>query len=213
MVKNDKQSFLKNEKGFTLVEILVAVALMAVATTFMFMSYTNVMEEKRQESDLEVLNYIDDSLRQTFMQKDAFAEAQQAVYNKNDEMDYSETPNTLIFEFPVKMDDETQKGSVTFEEGIVKNNFGDEWPFIDPLFDSTMYHLENYTNGEKLAEHQNRPDVPDVYLESGAFKRGKYIITIEFNGKQVSSVRKYSISNDSMKITNSGASEMYDFED
>ena len=68
---------LKNKnKGFTLVEVLVSVALISLAATFMIMTYSNVLEEKRQEADLEVLNGIDDTLRQVFMQRDAFDEAE-----------------------------------------------------------------------------------------------------------------------------------------
>jgi hypothetical protein len=48
-----------------------------------------------------------------------------------------------------------------------------------------------------------------IDLNSASYKFGKYEVYIEFNGAKVSDVRDYTITNDSIKITNSGGEQFY----
>ena len=68
-------------KGFTFIELIVTVAVMAVAMGVLIGSYVTVMENQRQKADVGKLNNIDISLQEVFLYKDAFEEAKSVVVN------------------------------------------------------------------------------------------------------------------------------------
>ena len=170
-------------KGFTLIELVVTVAVMAVLGAFIFSSYTNALNAKRKESDLEKMKFIDTSIQEIFIHKDAFKEAKRLVVE-----DANGNKNTLVFHFPISYDS-------TIGERIIDLNDTALNDPADKLADQStilLSYLKEYV-GDKIE------------LDYPAYKGGEYEIKVVFNGTRVSQSvdREYTITNDNLIVTNS----------
>jgi prepilin-type N-terminal cleavage/methylation domain-containing protein len=172
-----------NKKGFTLVELLVTVALMAIVASVVVSSYTNVMESQRMEADMAMLHQLDDSVKQILLYDDAFEDIKDHVYDDN-KMKLTFYLSQNKTDSYVSLDD-TIINLGTAEEGNLEN---------------TCKVLYQY-----LVEYIGS-DIID--LESSSYKFGTYEIYIEFNGAKVSDIRDYTITNDTLSVTNSNDSYM-----
>lgn len=169
----------KNKKGFSLIELLIAVAVLGIVSAFMLSSYTGVLEEKRKETDMRTLNEIDQSLQQIYLYRDAFAEAEANVINDN----------KIVIKFPLSVENKTSY--VKLEEAKVNNT--DE--YLKNKLPITYDYLINYL-GDQLE------------LTSASYIHGYYEVVVEFNMTKVSDVRLPALSNDTIIITNTGDTEL-----
>lgn len=174
------RNILKNNKGLTLVEIIIAIAVLAIATSILVTSYTNVLEDQRIDSDLSKLGQVDTTLKQVLLYDDAFNEIQknEAVYDDN----------KLKIVCPVEMEDDSVKAFVDINK-ITVNDTDEKLKDKCPILHG---YLLDYIGD-------------DITLSSASFKSGKYEVMVEFNGTRVSDVREYTITNDTMNVTNSGS--------
>ena len=187
-MKMNLKRFFKTRKsandGFTLVELIVTVALMAIVASIVVSSYTNVLEEQRQKADLATLGELDSSVKQILLYDDAFNQVKGHVYEGDDGFknrfkitfylslnrtdSYIDLSNAVI-----NLD--------TPEEGSLKGD-------CKILYDYLVEHIGS--------------DIID--LQSSEFKHGKYELYVTFNGAQVSQIRDYTLTNDSLTASNSG---------
>ena len=172
-----------NKKGFSLIELVVTIALIAIAATFITASYLNTLEENRMEADMSQLNNIDNSLQQIMIYKDAFKEASQLVVDDN----------KLNFVFPLHYDQNSGKSMIIISQAKLNGDDLNKTKAIYP-------HLKEFIGDT-------------IELTSSTYKHGEYKVTLEFDGVKLSSVRDYSISNDTISISNSGDEYMYQLED
>lgn len=168
-------------KGFTFIELIVTVAVMAVAMGVLIGSYVTVMENQRQKADVGKLNNIDISLQEVFLYKDAFEEAKSVVVN-----DYM-----LDLEFKLEMESDG-KAFVPLNKATINGSS----LTLEEACPRTCEYLIDLVGDT-------------VYLDSGAYKRGTYNIHIEFGGAQLTEIRDFEITNDCILISNSGAENMY----
>lgn len=172
----------KHKKGFTLMEVIVAIAILAITSSILAVSYTNVMETQRRQADLEVLKNIDTNLKQIFMYDDAFNEIKTHVYDKN------KIHLVFVVSKPggehdsfIKLKDTCINGTTTKLEAVCPNLYK---------------YLKDYV-GEK------------IILTAAGYKDGYYRVDIAFNGAKVSDIRDFVITNDSVLVTNSGDSLLH----
>lgn len=176
----------KNQnKGFTLIELVVTVAVMAVLGTFLFSSYTEALNAKRKEADMEKMQFIDTSIQEIFIHKDAFKEAKRLVVE-----DAAGNKNTLIFHFPISYDSSSGDRVIDLDDTTLNTQ-------IDKLSDQSsilLGYLKEYIGDTTIV------------LDYPAYKGGEYEITVVFNGTRVSQSvdREYTITNDNFTVTNSG---------
>ena len=168
--------------GFSLVELIVTVAVVAILGAFMFSSFTNVLNVKRKEADMEKLFFIDSCVEQIFVHKDAFEEAKKLVVDGADG-----NKNTLTLHFPLGYDSSLNVCTIEMDDATVNSQ-------TDLLSDKSTI-LTNY-----LIEYVGKT----IELDFPAYRSGEYVVTVVFNGNKVSSVREYTLSNDNITVTNSG---------
>ena len=171
-----------NKKGFTLVELLVVICILAVVSATFAVGYSNVIENKRQEADMTKLNNLDLSLNQLLLADDVFEDV--SAYIFNDKM--------LQIRFPVKTD---PASGDTYVDMINSTINGDSLKVKDEC--EILYEYLTDDVGQKVA------------LQSGSYKGGYYEVTIEFNGAKVSEIRDFTPTNDNVKITNTGDEFLY----
>ena len=171
---------IRSKSGFTLLETIVTIGVIAVAASIMVVSYLNVLEWSRQQTDLEKLSEIDAAVQEIFSYEDAFKEAKDVVYDEC----------KLDITVPIKMD---AGGKAYADVTEAELNDLDALDFRCPV--TSEYLLEMV--GERID------------LLSGEFKRGSYTVHVEFNGAKVSDIRDFVISNDVILVSNSGSEDMY----
>lgn len=172
------------KKGFSFIELIVTIALLAITSAVLIGSYVTVMENQRQKTDISALESIDISLQEVFLYNDAFKEAKSVV--KNDYM--------IDLEFTLEM---TAEGDAYVD--IAKALVNGTTTTLEETCPRTCEYLIDLV-GEK------------INLQSSAYKRGTYNVHIEFGGAQVSSLRDFEITNDLILITNSGPEFMYEMD-
>lgn len=162
-------------KGFTLIELVVTIAILAIVSATFAVSYTNVMEDQRKQSDFANLNQIDISIKQLYLYEDAFEEAKNTVYDDN----------KIKLTFPVTYDDVESTSFIELEDAELIN--GDKFADECPIAYKYLVDLV----GERID------------LQANSHKQGYYEILIEFNCAQVSEVRVPTITNDGIIVTSS----------
>ena len=61
------KKIVKDKRGLTLIELLVTIALVAIVSSFLIVSFTSSLEDQRQQADLASLNSIDLGLKQLYL--------------------------------------------------------------------------------------------------------------------------------------------------
>jgi prepilin-type N-terminal cleavage/methylation domain-containing protein len=167
-------------KGMTLIELIVSIAVLAIVSAIFVSSYTNVMENQRRQSDITRLNSIDIAFEQVLLYNDAFDEVRPCVYDNN-------------------------KLQVNFQ--LVSNANGESYVDLSKatLNNSTLLLKDKCPT---LYGYLTEQIDEIINLDSASYKIGHYRVYITFNGTQVSDIRDYTITNDSIIVTNSGDSEL-----
>ena len=186
-----------NRKGFSLIELIVTVALMAIVTLVGIGTYTNLTEEKRMETDLTNLNNIDTTLKQILMNDDAFEEVKTHTIDAGvDENGKDLKKVTLSIRFKVRQSDaDHKKPRIVLSDAILNNN---EMLPLETTCPITYEYLIGYIDD-------------DIVLTSGNYLSGYYEITFEFNKIQVSEVREEVINNDVIITKNTGDEFLLDY--
>lgn len=174
-----------SSRGMTLIELIVSIAILAIVSSVLVSSYTNVMEDQRMQSDLSKLNEIDVTLKQILLYDDVFEEIKPLVYDKN----------KLKISFKLTTLDGGHKAKVVLSDATLN----DSGELLKDKCEILYEYLTEYV-GQSIS------------LDSASFKGGYYRIYITFNGTQVSEIRDYTITNDTVTVTNSGGEEMYQHE-
>jgi prepilin-type N-terminal cleavage/methylation domain-containing protein len=170
-----KNKFTMDKRGYTLMELVVTIAVLAVVSVITVTTYTNVMANQRMKADLATLSQIDDGFKHIFLYDDAFEEVKNYVYDDNK------------FKVNFQIEKIEAKPSVNLEQATINDTnikLKDECPII------YGYLVEQIDN--------------DIELNSSNYNEGFYYVYIEFNGTKVSDVRDYVITNDNIIVTNSG---------
>ena len=187
-----------NKKGFTLIELIVTVAVLAILSTVFVMSNLNAMEKQRKEADITAMEQVDSYLKEILLNDDVFDE----IENKKDIIlepkESGQPKNMLVLNFKVAKDGD--KSYLFIDDGGTNvSTLKTNGPLLLYQECPILYqYLLEYFDGDNT----NPGKIP---LTSANYKYGTYIIRVEFNTAQVSVHRPVSISNDSVIITNSGA--------
>lgn len=184
-----KKTHSKN-KGMTLVELIVTIAILAVAAAVLGVSYTGVLEDQRMDADMARLNDIDNALLQVLLYDDAFDEVKK--YIDDEGYVYAEDKITIVF--PIEMD--ANKNSTVKVRNATINGTGAR---LSSKCDKLTKYLIEYVGEE-------------IDLDSTSYKRGSYSVCIQFNYAKVSFIRDPVINNDAMSATNSGDSDIKSYE-
>lgn len=174
-----KQKTKKHNQGFTLVELIVTVALMSILSVLVISSYTKVVRDQRHDADTAVLNDLNYQLSILFNDVAIWDEVLDVLEpnktNKND---------TLQITFVCTP--AGKKGTFRFSNTKIGNT--ESGPALSaemPL----LYRGLVDTYGESLT------------MESSDHQQGTYVVTCKFNSEQLSSVREFTITNDNTRIT------------
>lgn len=169
----------KKNAGFTLVELIVTVALMSILAVLVISSYTKVVREQRHDADtaaLTDLNYqISLLLNDAAIWDEVIDVLEPNKTNKNDTLQITFVCTTA-----------GKKGTFRFSETKIGNT--ESGPALSaemPL----LYRGLIDTYGETLT------------MESSDHQKGTYVVTCKFNSEQLSSVREFTITNDNTRIT------------
>lgn len=179
-------------KGFSLIELIVTIALLGVASTVLLVSYTNVMEKKRQETDLQRLKEIDHSVQQIFLQDDAFNEVYPQDKKKQKWLiDVSGDKINDELKFIFHLSTKENKKKVVIELGNARVNH-DEYS-IQSILPIVSDYMDDYIEWP-------------IELKSSKFQLGgKYEVVVKFGSSQVAANRPLVCNNDDIQVTNSGS--------
>jgi hypothetical protein len=131
------------------------------------------------QSDMSRLNTIDTTIEQILLYDIAFEEIKPYVYDKN--------------KFEIKFElttQENKKSCIDFSKATINGN----------VLKDACPNVYNY-----LIEYIGTT----IKLDSANYKTGFYRVYITANGTQVSDIREYTITNDTIHVTNSGDSELH----
>ena len=176
-------SIKKNKFGLTLIELVVTIAVIAIASTILLSSYTTAMEKQRMAADMVTLSSIDTNLKQILLQDNIFDQLKMSSCLGGDD-------NTMSLIFVIKTD---SKGRGYVDLTVTK------------VYDSgRLLKDECKTLYDQLIMYVGDNGEPTIYLSSASYKVGTYQVDIEFGKTTVSALRGPEINNDVIIITNSG---------
>lgn len=169
----------KRNEGFTLVELVVTIAILGILSVLFISSYTDVIRSKRQEADTAVLNDLNSQLNILFTDAaiwdEVVDELSPSSVNKND---------TLYLTF-ICTTSGKQGVFRLANTKVGKDSSGEALSSTMPLLYTGLID----TFGESLE------------MKSSDHKSGEYVVTCKFNSEQLSSVREFTITNDNTQIT------------
>ena len=175
-----KNWFKKSNKGFSLIELLVALTIVAIVATITATTYTGVMQKQRAETDLETLHSIDTVLKDILVEDYIFEEVEKVLqHNKSD-----------TYSIRFMLVNENGEKYVSPQAFYVK--YGTD--YIKATKTNNMARMYDYLNGyldEKLL------------INSPTYQSGYYQIDITFPKVRVSAVRPEVWDNDSFEIAHS----------
>jgi prepilin-type N-terminal cleavage/methylation domain-containing protein len=192
MIRNLIKRIKRDRKGLTLIELIVSLAILGVVSAFCITTYLNVMTEKRKEADLVKLSALDESFAQILLQKSAFNEAKQLLTDEEGKI----FSNKLVLVCPIYFGSDVSKPVMRLSDATITYE------------DDTRGEVQIKTSPQteeiyaKLVNHIGKDET--IQLDSMFFAKGEYRVYIEFNYTQVAANRNKSITNDNIKITNSG---------
>ena len=168
-----------SQMGFTLVELIVTVALMSILSVLVISSYTKVMRDQRHDADQATLNNLHYQLNILFTDveiwNEVIDELEPNKTNKND---------TLYLTFVCTKTG--KKGTFNLVNTKVGNSeSGPPLSAEMPL----LYRGLVDTFGDS------------IIMESSDHQIGTYVVACKFNSEQLSSVREFTITNDNTRIT------------
>lgn len=166
-------------KGFTLVELIVTVALMSILSVLVISSYTKVMREQRHDADQATLNDLHYQLNILFTDVEIWDEVV-------DELEPNKTNKNDTLQLTFICTPTGKKG--TFKLANTKVGNSTSGPALSaemPL----LYQGLIDTFGETIT------------MESSDHQQGTYVVSCKFNSEQLSSVREFTITNDNTRIT------------
>lgn len=173
----------KQKNGFTLVEILVTLAIVAIVAAGATVAFLTQMQSKRVEADTEKLHTIENNVKLYSSYPNVFDEL------KNNLISTSETEpdkqDTVTFTFFAEKSG--SKYSVDVGEGCINGDSSLKIKDVCPA----LYQSFTASSQDKIE------------LESDCGEEGSYSVTFVFNAVKVSDVRGYSISNDAVSTTSS----------
>lgn len=181
MTKKEKCKGLNriNNKGLSLIELIVTVAILAVAATLFVSSYTGTMEDQTMQADMVALNNIDTTLQEIFIYDEVF----------DDVENYAKDQNQLVITFAVEKNDDGY-GVVRINDAAVSDSVKTDTALTG--FPDLYKYLKNYVGDE-------------IVLTSTNYKNGYYKVHVTFSRD----IRGGGIDNDSVIISNSGDSYLY----
>jgi prepilin-type N-terminal cleavage/methylation domain-containing protein len=168
-----------SNKGFTLVELIVTVALMSILSVLVISSYTKVMREQRHDADQATLNDLNYQLSILFTDI--------AIWNEIvDELEPNKTNKNDTLQLTFVCTPTGKKG--TFKLANTKIGNSASGPAL---------------SGEMPLLYQGLIDTfgDSITMESSDHQQGTYVVTCKFNSEQLSSVREFTLTNDNTRIT------------
>ena len=93
-----------NKKGFTLIELIVTVAVLAILASVFVMSNLNAMEKQRKEADVVAMEQIDGYLKEILINEDIFNEIKENQDTILEKSVDSNVKNALVLNFAVQKD-------------------------------------------------------------------------------------------------------------
>lgn len=165
------------KKGFSLIELIVTVAIMGIVGSFVVASYSDRMREQRHEADTAMLTDVNHQLELLFTYDDVWQEVQQYLVGEN-----IEQKDTLVLRFHCTSTDKA--GQFIIRDTQV-NDRGESFDVLMPVL---CGHLQS-TFGQSIE------------MISSDHSSGEYIVTCVFQGKKISSVREWKVSNDYYTVT------------
>ena len=170
-----KQRVVLESKGFTLVEVIVTIAVLIIASAILATSYTGIMEQQRVQADIEKLEKIDLAVYQILMRDDAFEDIKECIANDS----------TLELSFVVTKDLDGKTSCVEMQNANIGNK-----GLLRENCDVFYYYLVEYV-GEAIE------------LDSSKHGAGTYNVSVTFNVVELLG-KKPVITNDQIIVTNSG---------
>lgn len=190
-----------NKKGFTLIELIVTIAILAILSSIFVMSNLNSMENERRKADVVAMGQIDDYLKEALLKDDVFEEIEQKHKDLLED-NGSGKNDTLVLNFKI-----STEGKDSF---VYINKTGDTRTTIKKN-ETMLLNNECPVLYKYLCEFFDGSDSTPgkIKLSSANYKYGTYTVYIAFNTAKVSSNRPMAISNDSVAITNSGDKKVF----
>ena len=165
-------------KGFTLIELIVTVAIMSILSVLVISSYTKVVREQRHDADTATLNDLNYQLNILFTDIQIWNEVVDELSpNKNNKND---TLNITFVCTPAG-----KKGNFNLVSTKLGNS--ESGPALSAEMPMLYQGLKD-TFGDKIV------------MESSDHQSGTYVVTCKFNSEQLSSVREFTITNDNTRI-------------
>ena len=169
----------KRNAGFTLIELIVTIAILGIVSTLFISSYTDVMRQKRQEADTAVLNDLNSQLNilltDVAIWDEVVDELAPSSANKVD---------TLYLTFvctPYGKQGQFRLADTKIGRGTSGPLLSANMPFLYRGLVDTFGNT--------------------IKMESSDHRTGEYIVACKFNSEQLSSVREFTITNDNTQIS------------
>lgn len=136
---------LKNKKGFSLIEILVAMAILAVLSIVLVPSFLNISKDSKEAKDDIKFNSISLAFEQTLSNSEVLT-----YMAKNHEFNSFEADEDDLVYICYKIGN---KGQINFEEGTILYNNGDN---KENNYKESKIWLNTYQSLEKKYNAENR---------------------------------------------------------
>ena len=141
-----KNEILTNEnKGFSLVELIVVIAIMAVMTSVLAPSLLGYVEQSRMAKDNSAMGEVTNAIKLALADQDVYDEC--LKYNINDNYSCYADSSITDFDAAQAIEDKNRKVSGAGVAGTVEKT--DDWHYVDDtrLADEEAYHPDGKMRG------------------------------------------------------------------